>query len=62
MDLVKSVKNLQASDGTIRNHACAIRIDDIKALHAVTAAGCPSSLIHKALDPEIPSPSLTLLE
>jgi len=39
MDLVKSVKNLRASDGTIRNHAHAIRIDDIKALHAVTAAG-----------------------
>ncbi|KAF8320158.1 uncharacterized protein EI90DRAFT_3292931 [Cantharellus anzutake] len=60
IDLVKSVKNLRASEGTIRNHARAIQISDIKAIQAVTAAQCPPDLISKALDPSIPSESFTL--
>ncbi|KAF8325984.1 uncharacterized protein EI90DRAFT_3156699 [Cantharellus anzutake] len=60
IDLVKSVKNLRASEGTIRNHARAIQISDIKAIQAVTATQCPPDLISKALDPSIPSKSFTL--
>ncbi|KAF8319182.1 uncharacterized protein EI90DRAFT_3132767 [Cantharellus anzutake] len=60
IDLVKSVKNLHASEGTIQNHARAIQISDIKAIQAVTAAQCPPDLISKALDPSIPSESFTL--
>ncbi|KAF8338213.1 uncharacterized protein EI90DRAFT_3118638 [Cantharellus anzutake] len=54
------MKNHRASEGTVRNHARAIRINDIKAMQSITAAYCSPSLIVDALNPEIPDDFFTL--